>query len=129
MVPFNVGQASLLFAQQNDQGGSFGVALIQLAIGIVMLVALWMVFQKAGKPGWAAIIPIYNVIVLLQIAGKPWWWILLFLIPIVNLVVIFLVDLEISKKFGNGAPFAIGLFFLPFIFYCILGFGSARYQG
>lgn len=93
-----------------------------------MLIALWMVFSKASEPGWAAIVPIYNVIVLLKVAGKPWWWIVLLLIPIVNLILGIIIAIDLARNFGKGGGFAVGLIFLPFIFYPILGFGSARYQ-
>jgi hypothetical protein len=123
----------LLFAQQNDDaaGGAAVsiVLLIELAILVVVVIGLWKVFQKAGKPGWASIIPIYNVIVLLEIIGKPIWWIVLFFIPCVNFIVGILVALEVAKSFGKSAGFGVGLAFLPFVFYPILGFGDARYIG
>ena len=96
---------------------------------IIMIVAYWRIFTKAGKPGWASIIPIYNVIVLLEIIGRPIWWIILFFIPVVNLVIYAITILDLSNSFGKGLGFAIGLIFLPFIFMLILGFGSAQYQG
>ena len=99
-----------------------------LAFIVLILASIWKVFTKAGKPGWACIVPIYNVIVLLEIAGKPLWWILLMFIPLVNLVIGILVAIEIAKKFGQTAGFGVGLALLPFIFYPILGFGEARYQ-
>ncbi|MGA0334393.1 MAG: DUF5684 domain-containing protein [Kiritimatiellia bacterium] len=86
-------------------------------------------FSKAGKPGWACIVPIYNLIVILQIAKKPLWWIVLFLIPIANLIAVILVSIEVAKNFGKGAGFGLGLAFLSFIFWPILGFGDAVYQG
>jgi hypothetical protein len=90
---------------------------------------MWKVFVKAGKPGWAAIIPIYNAIVLLQIVGRPGWWFLLYLIPIVNIVISIMVMIELAKVFGKGTGFGIGLLLLSFIFIPILGFGDAEYQG
>ena len=108
-------------------GGGGLILFIQLAIIIVMLVACWKVFTKAGQPGWAAIIPIYNLYVLITIVGKPWWWLLLFFIPIVNLVMGIIVTVELAKRFGQGVGFAVGLILLPFVFYPILGFGSATY--
>lgn len=92
-----------------------------------MVVSMWIIFQKAGKPGWAAIIPIYNSIVLIQIAGKPIWWIFLFLIPFVNIVVSIIVLYNIALAFGKDGLFALGLIILPFIFYPILAFGKATY--
>jgi len=100
-----------------------------LAIIILVLIAQWQIFQKANQPGWACIIPIYNIIVLLRIVGKPWWWFLLMLIPIVNIVLGIWVLNLLSKSFGKEEGFTIGLIFLPFIFYPILGFGNATYKG
>lgn len=108
--------------------GLFG-ALIGLAIGVVMLAAMWRLYTKAGEPGWAAIIPIYNIIVLLKIIGRPAWWIVLYLIPLVNFVVAIMMYDGLSKSFGKGTGFTLGLIFLGPIFLLILGFGSARYVG
>ena len=110
-------------------GVSAGVSIVYLAIIILMIAAMWKIFTKAGKPGWAAIIPIYNTIVLLEVVGKPIWWFLLMFIPFVNFIILIIVDLELAKKFGQSTGFAIGLILLPVIFYPILGFGGARYQG
>jgi hypothetical protein len=104
-------------------------ALIMLVVAVIMIASMWKVFTKAGQPGWAAIVPIYNVIVLLQIAGKPLWWIVLFIIPLVNIVVGIMVVLDLAKSFGQSTGFALGLLFLGFIFYPILGFGPAQYLG
>jgi hypothetical protein len=93
-----------------------------------MIVSLWKVFTKGGQPGWGCLIPIFNLYCLVKVAGKPGWWFLLFLIPLVNLVITILVALGVARKFGKSDGFAVGLFFLPFIFYPILGFGDAKYQ-
>ena len=106
-----------------------GAGILYLAIIIFLIAAQWKVYTKAGKPGWAVIIPIYNFIVLLEIVGKPWWWFLLALIPIVNIVIIIIVYHRLSLSFGKGAGFTVGLILLSFIFWPILGFGSATYQG
>ena len=103
--------------------------LLGLAIVVAVIAGFWRVFDKAGKPGWAAIIPIYNIIVLLEIAGKPLWWIILFFIPFANLVAAILVGLAVARNFGKSDGFGIGLGLLGFIFYPILGFGQAQYQG
>ena len=102
--------------------------IILLAIIVFQIAAWWKMFEKAGKPGWAAIVPIYNIFVLIQIAGKPGWWIILCLIPIVNIFVWLLVSLGVAQNFGKGALFGIGLFLLAVIFYPILGFGDDQYQ-
>ena len=93
------------------------------------LYRLWKVFTKAGQPGWAALVPVYNLIVLLQIVGRPIWWFILFLIPLVGLVVAIIVAIDVAKSFGKGVGFGIGIAFLGFIFYPILGFGDAQYVG
>ena len=100
-----------------------------IILGIFLLVAQWMVYEKAGKPGWACIIPIYNVIVLLQIVGKPLWWLLLMLIPGVNIVMAIIVYHNLSLSFGKTAGFTVGLVLLPFVFFPILAFGEAKYLG
>src|SRR3972149_7328030 len=102
--------------------------VFMIALVVLMIGSIWKVFTKAGKPGWACIVPIYNVIVLLEIAGKPLWWILLMIIPLVNIVIAIILAIEVAKKFGQSSGFGLGLAFLPFIFYPVLGYGSARYQ-
>lgn len=122
---------------QDQTGGAVGGALIGstmmlviLAIAVVVIVGMWKVFAKAGQPGWACLIPIYNLYILLKIAGKPGWWILLFCIPLVNLVVSILVAIEVAKAFGQSAAWGvILLFLLGGIGYLILGFGNYRYIG
>ncbi len=101
--------------------------LIQLAIVILIIAGIWKTFAKAGQPGWAAIIPIFNAYILLKVAGRPWWWLLLLLIPLVNIVIAIIVAFDVAKAFGKGVGFGLGLVFLGFIFYPILGFGTATY--
>ena len=105
------------------------VLLIELAILVVVIAGAWKMYAKANEPGWAAIIPIYNAVVLLKITGKPIWWLVLFLIPLVSFVALILVQISVAKSFGKGAGFGIGLVFLPFIFIPMLGFGDAKYMG
>ena len=112
-----------------DVGPGIGTYIFVIAVTVLMIAAMWKVFAKAGKPGWAAIIPIYNIIVLLDIAGKPAWWLILFFIPIVNFVIAILVYVALAERFGKGGGFAMGLVFLGFIFFPILGFGGAQYRG
>ena len=120
----------LVLAQVNaPQGQGTGLTIVEIALLVLLIAGMWKVFQKAGKPGWAAIIPIYNIIVLLQITGKPIWWLVLYFIPLVNFVVLVLVCIALARRFGKGVGFAIGLALLPFIFYPILGFGDATYGG
>jgi hypothetical protein len=114
-----------------EAGGGGGIvgAIVPLIFAVVMIAALWKVFTKAGQPGFAAIVPIWNILTLLKIAGKPGWWLILMLIPGVNAIIGILVAIEIAKKFGHGTGFGLGLAFLPIIFYPMLGFGSSTYQG
>lgn len=102
--------------------------LIFIALAVFMIVSMWIIFKKAGKPGWAAIIPIYNNVVMLQIVNKPIWWIILYFIPFVNIVISIIVVYKLSLAFGKGVGFAIGLILLPFIFYPILAFGKSTYM-
>jgi len=113
--------------EQSAPGPIFWI--IWCAVMVFFIATFWKVFEKAGKPGWASIIPIYNSIVILQIAGRPVWWFLLFLIPIVNIVVGIIVYIDISKAFGHGVGFGWGLALLGFIFFPILAWGDSRYQG
>jgi len=100
-----------------------------LAFLVLMIAAMWIVFSKAGKPGWYAIIPILNIVAMIDIAGKPWWWIIGFFIPFVNIIVGVLIYHGISTNFGKGALFTLGLLFLTPIFFLILAFGDAEYVG
>ncbi len=104
-------------------------SIFAFALSIFVIAGFWKIFVKAGKPGWAAIIPIYNIIVLLEIVGKPVWWIILLLIPCVNLIFAVWMYNLLSKSFGQNEGFTIGLLFLPFIFFPLLGFGNYRYIG
>ena len=102
--------------------------IILLLIVIFAIVCMWIVYSKANQPGWASLIPIYNYVVLLEIVHRPLWWIILFLIPCVNIVVLFIVCIDLAKAFGKGAGFGLGLVILPFFFWPILAFGSAEYE-
>lgn len=106
-----------------------GLLAIPLAIALLMLVSMWRIFTKAGQPGWAVIIPFFNQYVMLQVAGKPGWWLLLFFIPVVNFIVYVVMIVGLAQNFGKGVLFALGLIFLPVIFYPILAFGGAEYEG
>src|SRR5215216_5528346 len=100
-----------------------------LLIALLLIVAMWKVFTKAGQPGWASIIPIYNLYIWCKIVGRPGWWILLMLIPLVNFIICIVLCIDLAKSFGKGVGFGLGLAFLGVIFFPILGFGSAQYEG
>jgi len=105
------------------------LGFIPFAFFVLMIISAWKVFEKAGKPGWACLIPIYNLIVMLEIVDRPWWWLFLLLIPLVNMVFAVILCVDLAKAFGQGAVFGIGLLLLGFIFYPILAFGDASYVG
>jgi hypothetical protein len=121
-----------LLAQEDGQPGTmpmlFGVVFY---LGILFLIfgGLWKTFTKAGKPGWAVLVPIYNLIVLTEIVGRPFWWAIMMLIPCVGAVFFLLISLDLAKSFGKGSGFGVGLFLLGIVFFPILGFGDAVYQG
>ena len=128
-----MGNVLAFLMQQTDTGGvpagaaamGTGVMIVWLVVVVLMIAAMWKVFTKAGEPGWAAIVPIYNYVVLDKIAGRPGWWLLLWILlgPIAYIVISF----DIAKRFGKGAGFAIGLILLPFIFWPMLAWGDASY--
>ncbi len=105
------------------------IVIIYIAVIVFEIAALWQVFVKAGRPGWAAIIPFYNYYVLLKIVGRPGWWLILYFIPLVNIIVWIIVAIDLSKSFAKSTGFAVGLILLAFIFIPILGFGPASYAG
>ncbi len=117
----------------SSDGGSGAGAVIGIIIGIALVVlliaALWVVFTKAGQRGWLSIIPILNYYVLLKFVGRPGWWLILYFIPIVNIVVMIIVMIDLAKSFGKGVGFGIGLILLPIIFLPMLAWGSAEFRG
>ena len=105
------------------------VALVYLAIVVLLIASVWIVYTKASQPGWACLIPFYNIWVLLKIVGRPGWWLILYFIPFVNIVIWIIVAVDLSHSFGKGGGFAVGLILLPFVFYPILAWGDATYEG
>lgn len=103
--------------------------VVMFAIIICTVVGMWKAFEKAGEPGIACIVPIWNILVICKIAGKPAWWVLLFFIPCVSFVVAILINLAVAKNYGKSELFGIGMAFIPMVFWPILGFGDARYVG
>jgi hypothetical protein len=119
-------------------GGLFAIlVIIYLAVIVFEIAALWKVFVKAGQPGWAAIIPIYNLYILLKVIGRPAWWLLLFIVGVIVpfvgwillLVIGIIIAIDLAKSFAKSSGFAVGLFLLNFIFIPILGFGESQYVG
>ncbi|WP_242396087.1 DUF5684 domain-containing protein [Anaeromyxobacter oryzisoli] len=105
------------------------VNLVSLVVLVLMTAGLWKIFSKAGQPGWGALVPFYNLYLLLKVAGRPGWWLVLMLIPLVNLVVAIMVGIDLARAFGKGVGYGLGLTFLSPIFYPLLGFSDDPYQG
>ena len=102
--------------------------VVVLAIAILMIASMWKLFSKAGKPGWACIVPIYNYVVWLEIIKKPIWWIILLMVPIVNFIIIIIMFIEMAKAYGKSAGFGVGMIFLPYVFFPMLAFGDSTYE-
>ncbi|MCB0650289.1 MAG: signal peptidase I [Saprospiraceae bacterium] len=105
----------------------FIFGLLVIGIVFVVIAGMWKIFEKAGQPGWAAIVPIYNIVILLEIVRKPWWWLLLMIIPYVGMIWSIWTYNLLSKSFGKDEGYTVGMIFLPFIFIPMLGFGEAQY--
>jgi Family of unknown function (DUF5684) len=123
---------STVIVQDQTLGAALGAIfmIVMLALTVLFFVGFWKVFTKAGQPGWAALIPFYNAYILTKIAGRPGWWVLMLMIPFVNLAFGILLAIDIAKAFGQGAAFGVVLLFLlSGIGYLVLGFGEYRYVG
>lgn len=108
-------------------GSLGGAEIILLGIIFLPVISLWKIFEKAGEPGWQAIIPIYNLAVIMKIVNKPWWWALLALIPYIGFIwTIWGLNLLV-KRFGKSELFTVGVIILWFIFLPILAFGDAKF--
>ena len=105
------------------------MTVLYLAFLVLGVVAMWKIFEKAGEPGWAAIIPFYNLYVLFKITWGNGWKFLFLLIPIANIVFAIITMVKLAKAFGKSGGFAVGLIFLSIIFYCILAFDQSQYLG
>ena len=107
-----------------------GILMLILAIvSVFMIVCLWKIFRKAGRNGWEAIIPIYNIVVLLQIVNLPLWYIVLYFIPFANIYAVFKTYIELAHKFGKSTGFGVAMVFFAIICLPILAFGDATYEG
>ena len=111
--------------------GLFGIVflLAGLAASIFFIVSMWKVYAKAGRPGWGCLIPIYNLYLLLRMAGMSGWWLLACFVPLLNLVPTFMIPFGVAKNFEKGVGFGVGILLLPIVFYPILAFGEARFVG
>lgn len=103
------------------------VWIIAMGMCVLQIIAMWKIFTKANKPGWASIVPIYNIYTLLQIAEVPTWYLLLLIIPVANIYATFKMYIELAHKFGKDTGFGIGLVLLNPVFILVLAFGNATY--
>jgi hypothetical protein len=102
--------------------------ILGIVIGILMIASVWRVFSKAGEPGWASLIPFYNLFVFVKICGKPAWWMILFFVPVANIVAWVVTSFALAERFGKETLFGLGLCFVGFIFWPLLAFGEAQYK-
>ncbi|MCI0573855.1 MAG: DUF5684 domain-containing protein [Myxococcaceae bacterium] len=116
-------------AQQPNPAAMLVVSIIYLGIIALYIVAAWRVYAKAGQPGWAALVPVYNIVVWLRIIQRPAWWTLMMFIPVVNIFFVLIASVDTARAFGKGTGYGLGLFFLNFIFWPMLAFGDAKYVG
>lgn len=128
--PVNVGNPvpSAIMASALTQDQVMNNLLYALVLTVIMMIAMCRIFAKAGRAWWKALVPIYSLFVFVSIAGKPWWWVLLLMIPLVNFIIFLLLNVSLAKKFGQGAGYGIGLALLGFIFFPLLAFGKAEYR-
>ena len=126
-----LGQHLVLADQVAGNGGVQTTGqVIGVLLGVLTLVGMWITFQKAGRRGWAAIIPIYNLYTLIKITGRSGWWLLLFIIPLVNIAVYLVIMLDIATAFGRGVLFGVfGLWLFPFVGFPVLAWGRSRFEG
>ncbi|MEA2095424.1 MAG: DUF5684 domain-containing protein [Candidatus Cloacimonadota bacterium] len=117
-----------MYVSESSTGPGLVFWIFYFAFISFFIVVMWKIFVKAGKPGWGCIVPIYNIILQLEIAGRPIWWIFLMFIPLVNIVISIIILIDFAKAFGKGTGFGLGMLFLPFIFFPILAFGNSEYQ-
>jgi hypothetical protein len=120
-----------LATTNGDGNAAMTVGIIVVALCIILVLAgLWKTFAKARRAGWMSLIPLLNTYVIIRMAGRPRWWIVLYLIPFVNIVAHLVVSLDLAKRFGKSAWFGvIGLWMFSFAGFLILGFGNAEYRG
>jgi len=122
--------STVSYSASTSGGAAVGIFLVvYVAIYLLAALGLYGTFKKAGQPGWAGFVPFYNVYIMLKMVGRPGWWLILYFIPFVNIVISILVYYDVSKSFGHGGAFTVGLVFLAPIFFYILWLGPSRYLG
>jgi uncharacterized membrane protein YhaH (DUF805 family) len=121
------------YSNNSSSGAAAGVLFVYflfwLVVAVLYIAGMWKAFEKAGHPGWAAIIPIYNVYIITKIVGREPWWVILAIIPCVSFVVWIVLSIDVAKSYGKDTAYGIGLWLLGFVFWPMLGFGQAQYVG
>jgi len=127
---------AFFYLQGTSFRSSFGtgeIVIISSICGLIYFVltitGLWKTFNKAGQPGWVSLIPIVRTYYVLKISGHPGWWLLLFFVPILNIVIWVMVALDLAYAFRQTTVFGVLVFFFPWLMYLVLGFGQAEYDG
>jgi|SRR6267378_5934124 len=113
----------------NNPAFATGFALGMMAVMVLTVAAMWRIFSKAGEAGWKALIPIYGAVVFNRIVGRPGWWVLLMMIPVVNIVIAMIECADLARVFGKGIGYALGLIVLTPLYLMALAFGPATYVG
>lgn len=108
---------------------TWAVGLLSLLVAVPAVVALSEILAKAGQPRWAALVPVYDIVVLLKAVGRPWWWLLFMLVPLANVAIFLVVCLDLARVFGRGRLFGLGLLALAPACQLVLAYGGARYAG
>lgn len=124
MVPLEIPAVPL----QNATVEGSALLVVSLLLAVIQIAGTWAVFEKADHAGWKAIIPIYNLYVMLQIGENAWWWLVLLLVPVVNIYAAYKIHAGVARSFGRGIGFGLGLAFIGIIFFPLLGFGGYQYR-
>lgn len=124
---------STVVLQASNDGGGGGILgiflLLAIALYLVPAAGMWKAFKKADQPGWGAFVPLLNLFYLVEIADKPTWWVALPFVPVIGWLLLLTLFVDVGKQFGKGPGTGLGLVFLPFVFWPLLGFGDAKYHG
>ena len=123
-IPLYAQSAGDFASRQAAATVSTTTSLLILAFVLLVIIAMWRVYERAGEPGWAVLIPFYNMYVLTKVGGVSGWWVVVMFIPLINIIALFVVSIGVARRFDRGAGFGIGLALLPMIFYPMLAWGE-----
>lgn len=126
MIPVFAQTMAEQAAERAGAAASTTTNLIVLAVVLLTIAAIWKVFERAGEPGWAVLVPIYNLYVLTKVARVSGWWVLAMIVPFLGIVAAFVVAIGVAQRFGKSTGFGIGIALLPFLFYPMLAWGDGE---